>query len=293
MLLRLWIAAIGALSLVNLGGCVSSQSMTQADSKPIPQAPTREPQEVRTPLPPPTATKVPSAPPSSPASTSSPSTGPYLTAQVGYSKARGANFKEDNPSSPDCFLYVTATTCGGTLDSLGSSPVFGVSVGYRISPMFRVDVGYQRRGGYNLSGWDPAGTYYDPTVSSDAMMVSGFLDFPYKIAGQVQPFAGLAVGRSKNKMDALRWTDPGCCTGVLNDGSTNNSTAWQATLGAAISLVKGWVLDVSYRYADMGEFKKPVGADQVGNFSGSGMTTSATGKLRSNELLLAVRYEFP
>ena len=132
-------------------------------------------------------------------SASTPKAGPYLGAQVGYSKARNANFQEDNPAAANCFLFATATGCGGTLNSLGSSAVFGISVGYRITPMFRADVSYQRHGGFNLSGYAPAGTYFDPPVTANAMMVSGFLDFPHRIGGWFQPYVGLGVGASKTR----------------------------------------------------------------------------------------------
>jgi len=49
-----------------------------------------------------------------------PGPGPYVRAEVGYSMARDANFREDNPASPDCFLFVTGTTCGGTLNDLNN-----------------------------------------------------------------------------------------------------------------------------------------------------------------------------
>lgn len=281
------IAALAALAALALAGC--SQQMTKAESQPQQQAPERAPQDVKTPLPPPTAEPV--------ASSSEPSSAPagpgfYVGAQVGYSDSRKADFKEDNPNASDCFLYTGATTCGGTLNHLGSSAVYGVSVGYRFSPLFRVDVSYQRRSGYNLSGSDPAGTEYDPKVKSDSVMVSGFVDIPYKIGGRVQPFVGAAVGRSRNTMDALNWNDPGCCTGTFNPGESHNSTAWQLTLGAAITLAQKLVLDVAYRYTDMGEFKKAEGQDQSGVFNASGTTTSATGKLRANEFLVGVRYGF-
>jgi hypothetical protein len=53
-----------------------------------------------------------------------------------------------------------------------------------------------------------------------------------------------------------------------------------------------WILDVGYRYSDLGEFKKPAGPDQsgtAGTFTASGSTTSATGKLRTNEILFSLR----
>jgi opacity protein-like surface antigen len=281
------LAAIAALAALGLGGC--AQQMTQAESQPVQQAPERAPQEVKTPLPPPTAEPVASHPEPSAAT---PQPGLYVGVQVGYSDSQKARFQEDNPGSPDCFLYTSATACGGQLNHLGSSAVYGVSVGYRINPMFRVDVSYQRRSGYNLSGSDPAGTDYDPKVKSDSVMVSGFFDIPYKIGGRVQPFVGAAIGRSRNTMDALNWNDPGCCSGTFNPGQSHNSTAWQLTLGAAITIVERLVLDIAYRYSDMGEFTKAAGQDQSGTFNASGMTTSATGKLRANEFLFGMRYGF-
>lgn len=213
----------------------------------------------------------------------------YLKLDSGWAWGRSAGFQEDDPSSPDCFLIVSGTTCGGKLNDLGSSFVIGAGIGYRFTPMFRGDITYSRRGGFNLKGWDPAGTYFDPDVTSDAIMVNGFFDMPYKIADRAQPYVGLAIGRSKNKMDALKWNDPGCCSGVLNAGGSNTSTAWQFTLGIGIQVAPQWILDVGYRYSDLGEFKKPAGSDQVNNFTGSGVTTSATGKLRTNELLFSLR----
>jgi opacity protein-like surface antigen len=53
------------------------------------------------------------------------------------------------------------------------------------------------------------------------------------------------------------------------------------------------VLEVAYRYTDLGKIVKDAGPDQAGQFFGPGSVTgSATGKLRTNELLLAVRYGF-
>jgi opacity protein-like surface antigen len=227
-----------------------------------------------------------------PATPAEAQSGVYLKLDSGWAWGKSAGFQEDDPSSPDCFLVVTATpttTCGGKLNDLGSSFVIGAGVGYRFTPMFRADVTYSHRGGFNLKGWDPAGTYFDPDVTSDAIMVNGFFDMPYKIADRAQPYIGLAIGRSKNKMDALKWNDPGCCSGVLNAGGSHTSTAWQFTLGAAISIAPMWLLDVGYRYSDLGEFKKPAGPDQANNFTGSGSTTSATGKLRTNEILFSLR----
>lgn len=222
-----------------------------------------------------------------------PGEGPYLKAEGGYSKARDASFREDNPNSPDCFLFVTGTTCGGTLDHLGSGWMLGIGVGYRFPGGIRADITYSHRDGYNLKGFDPAGTYYDPDVKSDAVMLNGTFDLPV-VMGSIRPFIGAGVGRSRNDMKPLNWNDPGCCSGTLTGGKKND-TAWQLTLGADIPLDQGWTLEVLYRYMDMGKFVKNAGPDQAapfGTFSASGNTVSATGKLRSNEIIIGVRRSF-
>lgn len=275
--------------VVSISGCATSEqprggqaAMTRADSAPPMQAPERQPQEVKTPV------------GREPQQIQRNVAGPYVRVGLTYSKASGADFKEDNAAAPNCFLFSAGGGCGSTLSSLGSSVGIDVGVGYRINPLFRVDLSYGRRGGYNLQGWDTALTYFDPPVTSDAVMFNGFFDIPYVIADRVQPYVGLAIGRSSNKVDSINWLDPGppSSNGTLNAGNTTKSTAYQFTLGAAITLTGKWILDLGYRYSDMGEFKKNAGPDQSGNFNGTGTTSSATGKLRANEFFANVRYDF-
>jgi opacity protein-like surface antigen len=219
--------------------------------------------------------------------------GPFIRAEAGISLPRDAKFREDNPNSPDCFLFVTGTTCGGTLDHLGGGWTGGIGVGYRFAGGIRADVSYHRHGGYNLKGWDPAGTYYDPDVKSDAVMVNGTFDLPV-VMGSIRPFIGGGIGRSRNEMKPLNWNDPGCCRGTLTGGKKSD-TAWQLTLGADIALDRGWTLEVLYRYMDMGKFVKDFGPDQAtptGTFSASGNTVGASGRLRSNEFILGIRRSF-
>lgn len=218
---------------------------------------------------------------------------PYMKAEIGYSKSLDAKFREDNPNSPDCFLFVTGATCGSSLDHLGSGWLFGVGAGLQFPGGFRADVTYNRRTGYNLKGWDPAGTYYDPDVKADTVMVNGTFDLPV-VMGSFKPFIGAGIGRSRNEMKPLNWIDPGFGSGTLN-GGTKSDTAWQFTLGADIALQKSWTLEVLYRYTDMGKFVKNFGPDQAtpsGCFSASCNTISATGKLRANEFIIGIRRSF-
>lgn len=224
---------------------------------------------------------------------SSPSSkvGPFIRAEAGFSKAVNPHLRDDDPSSPNCFLIAAVgPTCTGELDKLGKGKTLGIGVGYRFPGGIRMDVSYNRRSGFDLSGCDPAGSCFDPPVKSDAVMLNGTFDIPVKL-GPVSPYIGLGIGRTKNDMKPINWFDGGS-SGTLTGGSKND-TAWQVTLGGDIDLTGGWVLEIAYRYTDLGKIVKHAGLDQAGVFHGPGIPTgSATGKLRTNELLMAVRFGF-
>jgi opacity protein-like surface antigen len=226
---------------------------------------------------------------------SSSGVGPFVRAEAGFSKAVNPNFRDDNPSSPNCFLIAASgPTCTGELNKLGNGRTLGVGVGYRLPGGIRADVSYNRRSGFELKGADPAGTSFDPPVKTDTVMVNGTFDIPVKL-GSVKPYIGLGIGRTKNDMKPINWFD-GADRGTLTGGKKND-TAWQFTLGGDIDLTGGWVLELAYRYTDLGKIVKNAGPDQVpsattGPFNASGITGSGSGKLRTNELLMAVRFGF-
>lgn len=290
ILTRAWVALV---PVVFLAACSSppsrSSAMTQSAPEAMAQAPERSPQEVRTPLPPPTATRVEESGSSPLPGGSTP--GVYARVEVAHSMARSADFRDDRAVSPDCFIAVNYPgVCGASLDRLGSATAVGVGVGYRFGNGFRADVSYSRRRGYDLRGHDPEGTYFDPPVTSDALLAGLYYDFP-RVFGMVQPFAGGGVGRSRNEMDPLRWSDPSS-SGKL-PGGKRNAFAWQFSAGINIFLRENLVLEVGYRYMDLGKFKKSAGQDLVGNFNAPGVGTgSATGRLRADEITLALRRDF-
>src|SRR5262245_35960868 len=216
----------------------------------------------------------------------------YVEGSLAFSSARNAGFVDDsNGAGSDCFLISTGVgACGGSLDHLGDGTAAGFGIGWRFSELFRVDVGYARRTGYDLSGRDPGGTEFDPRVTSDAFMLNAYVDLPFSF-GRVRPFAGGGIGASRNKMGPLTWRD-GTSTGTL-PGGTHTGFAWQGTFGFDIMLTDNWTLSPGYRYADLGKFKKDRGPDLAGGpFNPSGVTGSATGKLRTNELFIGARYTF-
>lgn len=217
----------------------------------------------------------------------------YVKLDSGYSWASSAKLKDDQPTSPDCVLQpASGSTCNGALNELKSSFIIGAGVGYRFPCGFRADVTYGYRGGYDLSGCDAAGSCFDPKVDSNALMLNGYYELPASLAdGRVKPFVGGGIGASRNQMNNLQWQDSGQ-SGTLPGGKTTQF-AWQLTLGADVRLAGAWVLEVGYRYSDFGKFIKAAGPGSGAPFNANNFTTQLTGKLRANELILNVRYDFP
>jgi opacity protein-like surface antigen len=280
---------ITAVPILTLSGCSSTAPMTQAEQAPMQQAPDRPQQEVRTPLPPPTATPVPpDAPPTTPPAANP---GPYVRAEIGYSDARDANFRDDRAVSSDCFIAVNYPgVCGASIDSLGNSPAYTIGFGWNFGNGLRTDLSYGYRDGYDLHGYDPEGTYFDPPVTSKAIMLNVYYDLPLSWGG-IRPFIGGGIGRTTNKLSPIKWFDPSS-SGKL-PGGTHRDTAWHFTVGAHMPIFRSLSLEFGYRYMDMGEFKKSAGADLVGQFNPPpNGTGSATGELKADEIFVGLRHHF-
>ena len=292
-----YVVVLVALATTWLGGC--QQKMTRAESEPLPQADPRAPQDVRTPLPPPDKGAPVQAPP--PASTPvqaqprAPFPGFYIQIDTGGSWAKGADMTNAQ-RSPNCLLQTPSPhDCAGSLNHLGSSFIIGGGVGYRFPLGFRADVTYSNRSGYDLQGTSPNDVNFDPKTTANTVMVNGYYSIPYTIADRVTPYVGGGIGRSKNKVNNINWSDPpgpDAGSGQVPGGS-KSSTAWQLTLGADVRVTTNWVIDIGYRYADLGKLQTKAGPATAGDsFNEDNFTTPLTGKLRANEVLLNFRYEF-
>ena len=285
-----------AVASALLGGCASLE-MTQAESKPLPQPDPRPPQDVRTPLPPPQkGPPVPDqaqaqapAPASTPvqAQPRSPLAGFYLQLDTGWSWATDAGMKNTTPQpgGSNCLLQTPSPhVCTGSLNNLGSSSIIGGGVGYRLPLGFRIDVTYNYRGGYDLKGTSPNNVKFDPKTTANTVMLNGYYGIPYTIAGRVTPYVGGGIGRSKNKVNDINYSEAGPppASGQVPGGS-KTSTAWQLTLGADVRVTPNWVIAIGYRYSDLGTLKTKAGPATAGDsFNQDNFTTPLKGNLRAN-----------
>ncbi len=225
--------------------------------------------------------------------------GVYLQLDTGWSWAGNAGVTNANPqpAGANCLLQAFTTPpahiCAGTLDQLGSSFILGGGVGYRLPMGFRVDVTYNNRSGYDLKGVGPNGVSFDPKVAANTVMLNGYYDLPVTLGEGVKPYVGGGIGRTKNKVNNINYSEPGPPpeSGQVPGGS-KSSMAWQLTLGAEVRITKNWVVDIGYRYVDLGKLATNAGPATAGQpYNADNYTTPLTGKLRANEFLFNLRYE--
>jgi opacity protein-like surface antigen len=159
--------------------------------------------------------------------------------------------------------------------------LIGAGIGYRFSENFRSDIAYSYRGGPEIMDHDGAGTAITTKIKSSALFLNGYFDFPTKWQ-KAKPYAGAGVGWANNQLSDTSYVNP-FGANTLRGGTVNNF-AWDVGLGLGFEVSKGMIIDIGYRYVDLGKAK--LDSQTALGFAGY----SASGQLRANELQLGFRF---
>jgi opacity protein-like surface antigen len=227
----------------------------------------------------------------------------YVTGSAGLAMARDAGIK--NVSEGTNALL----NAGSTLNDLDRSPVFGLGLGYRVSPLLRADLSLSQRSGLDLS--DGEGT---PTIGSGrtdltakirsrAVFLTGYVDAGSFLPPQyawINPYVGAGVGYAVNRMSGLtvtndttgNTTDLGRDTTTSAPSGTGRGLAWQIAAGLGFEITRSLTLDVGYRYVDLGAIKVDQGRYVFPSTPTNADTNALKGDLRTHELTVGVRYSF-
>lgn len=188
--------------------------------------------------------------------------------------------------SAPTLLYVRADAggsfpTGSDLDGFGTSPLFGVGVGFSPLPFLRTDVTLSYRSDYSGSATEailPGVTASEKSdIKSLVGMLNAYYDFPTFI--NVKPYIGGGVGLARNELGDTTVTVGGATATV--GGSTKTQFAWQLGGGVAFSVAPAIALDIAYHYLDAGKF-------ETASFAG----TTASGRLKAHEVTAGIRVGF-
>lgn len=173
-------------------------------------------------------------------------------------------------------------------DDVGGSAIISGGVGYRLNQHIRGDVTLGYRGGYEVDKSSTiGGSRYDfkGDVSSLVGMANVYVDIA-KIK-MFTPYVGGGIGFARNKVDDVDVTVGGS-KGKLS-GDDSSDLAWQLSAGVGIDVAPQWMVDVGYRYMDLGEAKSGTAVSGIG---GTASVPAQAGELKAHELQVGVRYNF-
>jgi opacity protein-like surface antigen len=174
--------------------------------------------------------------------------GLYLRVDGGGAFSADTNFKDTNFATPTLGDGVRLTG-----DS-GNTVLGDVGIGARLLPYLRVDVTASYLPNLRFSGGDNLGTGSVNTakIRSGVVLVNAYFDFPVlTIFGPLQPYFDIGLGAARNKIDTMNSTFIG---GSLA-GHTETDVAGSVGVGVGIPLGDRALLDLAYKFIDLGEVR--------------------------------------
>ena len=173
------------------------------------------------------------------------------------------------------------------------SMMYGAGFGVRINPMFRTDLTIDGITRLNIEGTNaPFGGTSSAHVSSVVGLVNGYFDlnglWP-NMFGRFQPYIDAGVGIARNNLSRTSFATTGGATigSVNSHGYTN--FAWGAGAGVAYAVAPHMLIDLSYKYLDLGDMHSgttlSIGAAKVN-------TPRMSADLKAHTVMIGFRYEF-
>jgi opacity protein-like surface antigen len=169
-----------------------------------------------------------------------------------------------------------------------------VGIGYEISPYSRFDVSVTRRS----LALDANANFPDvgevQTVRGEGHSTTALLSLTAGFGRQrVQPFISVGGGFSRNTIGPIEMKFPGIDSNAVTTirGGGDSSFAWSAEAGLAFTISPATVLELSYRYRDLGHVETDDGTATIVRPAGTTQVEVAGTRtdLRGKGIALALR----
>ena len=160
--------------------------------------------------------------------------------------------------TPDAHFDVAGY--GNMIDeNLDDTGVAGLGFGYKFSDYFRSDltVDYEWDAQFHGRLPCPGGCGYSDEyadISAWTTLVNFYLDLPIggEGLGAVTPYVGAGIGGAYLTTSNVNYVNPDGSTGTYK-GAGNWNFAWAAMVGASYAVTNNWLIDLNYRYLDLGK----------------------------------------
>lgn len=235
--------------------------------------------------------------------------GCYLRGSLGLERSLSADFSDADftATNPPALFGTGPGSDGrqiGAYGDFGDFPVLEAAVGKQILPWlrsefalsYRTDMEY--RGQANFRGV-PGEQPVSASAHSLSAMANIYLDiapfFGVKL-GSFQPYVGGGFGAARNGLSDMTYEFPGN-TGAhkvtITPSGNKTDFAFMATIGTGIALSAAILLDISYRYTDLGRVQTDIGRAYLNNIPAGINIASTLAPLRTHGIFIGLRYLLP
>lgn len=176
-------------------------------------------------------------------------------------------------------------------NAIKSTPLYGIGVGWQARSWLRFDLTGEYRGDAQFVGNDIYTGFgytneYTADIKSWLGLANAYIDMGHWCG--FTPFVGAGIGFSTITVEGLK--DVNAKTGGVAFGAdkTTSNFAWAIHAGVSYDVTPQTVIELAYRYADLGDAKSGVVTAYDGSDSYGGHYIK---DITSNDLLLGVRYK--
>ena len=232
----------------------------------------------------------------------------YLRGALGFEWSLAADFSDadSGASNPPALFGSVPGRDGqpiGAYGDFGRSPLAEAAVGKQIFPWLRTEfaVAYRHdmpyRGEANFRGV-PGGQPVSGNVDALTGMANLFLDIaglPGVDIGRFQPYLGGGIGVTHNRLGEMTYgfpANPGKHKITVTPSGEKTDVAFMVGVGTGIVLSKRIVLDLSYRYTDLGRVYTDAGKAYLNNIPAGIDIAETWAPLRSHGVFAGIRYLF-
>ena len=234
--------------------------------------------------------------------------GCYLRAGLGFDMPTETEFRDRNCEGTEpAALYGCGLGVDGaplrSVGDFGTSTALEVGIGGTVAPALRMEAFVEFRPSLAFSGRaNFVQTTEQQSVSADLSALSGmvaaYVDLPelgLPKLGPFDPFLGAGIGVARISTGETQMMFPATTTHV--PGGHRTGLAWMVTAGLTTALGENTMLDVAWRYSDLGTAETGTGDGRIVWHDGSRepfpLQLAATeARLRSHGLRLSLRHIF-
>ncbi|MEN6624437.1 MAG: outer membrane beta-barrel protein [Smithella sp.] len=233
----------------------------------------------------------------------------YVRGTLGYEWSRDANFSDSDctSTSPPALFGCRNGSDGqsiGAYGDFGHFPVAEAAIGRQLLPWLRADLALAYR--FNMeyegnSNFLSAGSNQPVSAKADSMsgMVNLFVDIngflPGKKLWRFQPYVGGGFGLAYNRINQMTFLFPenrGAHKISIIPSGDRKDFAFMLAVGTGVILTEHLILDIAYRYFDLGYAGTSSGNMNMDTIPAGIAINSIEARLQTHGPALGLRYYF-